>query len=331
MSPPPPTADDPPPYVVAVDLGGTLTKIGYAHPDGSLTGVARRSTEVAAGSAALVRWLAEQLTEAVAAAPHGRCVGYGVVVPGIIEMSTGRVRAAPNVGWYDVALRDQLTGLTGLAGAVAHDVRSGGLAEWRLGSGIGVANLLFLPLGTGIAGAMVVDGRLLDADGYAGEIGHVRVAAAGDLVCACGQTGCLETVASAAGVVKTYLRVSGTPGVLTAREVADRARAGDGAAVAAFALAVEALTEALTLYLTLLAPEMVVIGGGLSGAVDLLLPQLTLGLERRLTFQRMPRLVPAALGADAGLIGAGLVGWDHHRIGLSSATEATDSEGADHG
>ncbi len=103
-----------------------------------------------------------------------------------------------------------LTELTGLPGVVAHDVRSAGLAEWRLGSGVGADNLLFLSIGTGIAGAMVVDGRMLDAGGYAGEIGHTRVTAAGDARCACGQVGCLETLASAAGVARTYARLAGT-------------------------------------------------------------------------------------------------------------------------
>ena len=121
--------------------------------------------------------------------------------------TSGTVRAAPNVDWVDVPLRDRLTELTGLPGVVAHDVRSGGLAEWRLGSGRGRARTCCsCPWAPGIAGAMVVDGRMLEAGGYAGEIGHTRVAAAEDARCACGQIGCLETLASAAGVARTYAR-----------------------------------------------------------------------------------------------------------------------------
>ena len=133
-------------------------------------------------------WLAATIRRWVDQRPGDRCLGYGVVVPGIVDAATGTVRAAPNVDWVDVPLRDQLTELTGLPGVVAHDVRSAGLAEWRLGSGVGAENLLFLSIGTGIAGAMVVDGRMLDAGGYAGEIGHTRVTAAGDRRCACGQS-----------------------------------------------------------------------------------------------------------------------------------------------
>ncbi|SDR85777.1 glucokinase [Friedmanniella luteola] len=294
-------------YVVAVDLGGTLTKVAHADADGTVSGVVRLPTQLVDGQAS-VSWLASVLDDAVAARPAGTCAGFGVVVPGIIDVPRGVVRAAPNVGWYDVPLRLQLSQLTGRTGTVAHDVRSGGLAEWRIGAGVGARNLLFLPLGTGIAGAMVVDGRLVDADGYAGEIGHIAVPAAGDAVCLCGQRGCLETVASAVGVVRTHARLAGT--VLDAREVAELARAGDPAARQAFDVAVAALVEALTTYATLLGPETVVIGGGLAGAFDLLGPPVTSGLDARMAFQRRPRLVPARLGADAGVIGAGLVAWD---------------------
>ena len=295
-------------YVVAVDLGGTLTKVAYATADGRVSDVVRLSTRMVDGQAS-VSWLASVVEDAVAARPGAVCRGYGVVVPGIIDVPNGVVRAAPNVGWYDLALRDRLDDLTGRSGTVDHDVRSGGLAEWRVGAGVGARNLLFLPLGTGIAGAMLVDGRLVDADGYAGEIGHIAVPAAGDAVCLCGQHGCVETVASAIGVARTHARLAGGP-QLDARDVAELARSGDGAAREAFAVAVAALVEALTIYATLLGPETVVVGGGLAGAFDLLGPPLATGLDARMTFQRRPRLLPARLGADAGVIGAGLVAWD---------------------
>lgn len=295
-------------YVVAVDLGGTLTKVAYASADGTTSDAVRLPTRRVDGQVS-VSWLASVIEDAVAARPGDTCLGYGVVVPGIIDVPRGVVRAAPNVGWYDLALRHRLSALTGRAGVVAHDVRSGGLAEWRLGAGVGARDLLFLPLGTGIAGAMVVDGRLVDADGYAGEIGHVAVPAAGRTACSCGQRGCLETVASASGVARTYTRESGGA-VVDAQEVAARARAGEPAASRAFAVAVQALVEALTTYATLLGPETVILGGGLAGAFDLLGGQVAAGMDAAMAFQRRPHLVPAALGADAGVIGAGLVAWD---------------------
>jgi glucokinase len=297
-----------PDFVVAVDLGGTLTKVACAFRDGSATTPVRLPTSVVGGQAS-VPWLASVIEDAVAARPDEQCLGFGVVVPGIIDVPRGVVRAAPNVGWSDMPLRHRLGELTGLPGVVAHDVRSGGLAEWRTGAAIGATNLLFLPLGTGIAGAMVVDGRLVDADGYAGEIGHLAVAAAQDQPCLCGQRGCLETVSSATGVVRSHARLSGGP-LLDAREVAALARGGDPAADEAFDLAAQGLVEALTVYATLLGPETVVLGGGLAGAFDLIGVPVARGLDARMSFQRRPAVVPARLGADAGVIGAGLVAWD---------------------
>lgn len=299
-------------FVVAVDVGGSLTKLAHADHRGRLTATQRRPTPVVDDGDRLVLWLAQQITDHASTRPNESCLGYGIVVPGIIDSAAGVVRSAPNLRWSDVPLRERLTELTGLPGVVAHDVRSGGLAEWRLGAGHGVSNLLFLPLGTGIAGAMIVDGALLEADGYAGELGHIRVGAAEDLACACGQVGCLETVASAAGVSRSYARLSSGPvtSPLNARGVAERARAGDLAARAAFGIATDALTEALMFYLTLLGPELVVIGGGLAGAADLFVPQIDTAIGARVAFQRTPRIVTAILGADAGVIGAGLVGWD---------------------
>jgi glucokinase len=297
-------------FIVAVDVGGTLTKIAYADPTGSLTGLARLSTQMAEGGAGLVSWLAATIRRWADQRRDARCLGYSAVAPGIVDTARGTVRAAPNVDWVDVPLRDQLSELTGLQGVVAHDVRSAGLAEWRLGSGLGADNLLFLSLGTGIAGAMVVDGRMLEAGGYAGEIGHTRVAAAGDARCACGQVGCLETLASAAGVARTYARLAGSAEWIEAHRVADRARSGDPDAQRAFDLAAAALTQALTNYVTLLGPELIVIGGGLSGAADLFLPQVLDAMTTAMSFQRLPRMVTATLGADAGVIGAGLVGWE---------------------
>jgi glucokinase len=117
----------------------------------------------------------------------------------------------------------------------------------------------------------------------------------------------LETVASASGLSRGYQRLTGR--MLAASEVADRARSGEPAAAQAFVLVTEALAEALDTAVTLLAPELIVIGGGLSGALDLFVEPLSRRLDAGLTFQRPPRLAAALLGADAGVIGAGILGW----------------------
>lgn len=295
-------------YVVAVDMGGTLTKVAYAYLDSSTTPPLRVPTRLVAGSVS-VPWLGEVLADAIADRPGEDCAGLAVAVPGIIDVARGIVRTAPNVGWFELPLRDKLSDLMGRPVVIGQDVRAGGLAEYRLGAAVGAADAIFLALGTGVAAAIFANGEVVHAGGYAGEVGHIAVAAAGDTVCACGQVGCLETVASATGLARRYAALSGQDQG-DARTVADRARRGDRHAQAAFALAVEALTEALVICSTLLGPEVVVIGGGLSGAFDLLGPPVAAGMDARMTLQRRARLVPARLGADAGVIGAGLMGWD---------------------
>ena len=125
----------------------------------------------------------------------------GVVVPGIIDAETGTV-GAENLAWAGTPVLAELTAAIGADRPIvlAHDVRAGGYAELRQGALAGTTNSLFLPLGTGIAAAMVIDGSLVSGDGYAGELGHTRFVH-GDAaeLCACGQWGCLETVASARG------------------------------------------------------------------------------------------------------------------------------------
>lgn len=297
--------------VVAVDLGGTFAKVALAAADGTLTAEQQVPTPVGIGADGLVDWLGDQLADLARQAP-GAVSGFGVAVPGIVDQARGHVVAAPNLGWYDVDLLARLEARSGLRGVIAHDVRTGGHAEWRIGAGRGVDNLVFLPLGTGIAAAVVVDGRMLEAGGYVGEIGHMPVPAASTVRCACGATGCLETVASAAGVRRTHLALTGESADTgpETREIAELARAGDQTAGQAFAIAGAALAEALRVAITLFGPERIVIGGGLAGALDLLLPSLESELWPLLTFQRRPEVVAARLGARAGVIGAGLVGWE---------------------
>ncbi|MBA8794663.1 glucokinase [Friedmanniella endophytica] len=304
-----------PALICAVDLGGTFTKMALVDAAGGVLAEDRVPTylsarEVGDDGSGSRDWLAAEMARFVDAslpALPGRAVtGFGVVVPGIVDR--GVVVAAANIGWYGMPLAAGLSERLGLPGGVDHDVRASGRAEWQLGAGRGVQNLMFVPLGTGIAAALVVDGRLLRADGYAGELGHIPVPSAGDTRCACGATGCLEIVASAAGVERTFARLTGRTMTTPADKVAGLARSGAPAAVKAFTLAGTALSEALLTALTLLGPEVIVIGGGLSGAADLILPTVEDYLTAHLAFQRRPRLAVAEFGSRAGVVGAALVG-----------------------
>lgn len=302
-----PAGPGPPGTVVAVDLGGTYTKIGLATPDGDLSQLEEINTARDADDVVPVPWLVEQVRQRAEASGS---LGFGVAVPGVVDR--GRVKVATNIGWQHLDLADALVDGVGLPGRIGHDVRSGGLAEWRLGSGVGLENFCFLPLGTGIAAAFVCDGRMLIGDGYAGEVGHCRVAAAGELACACGQTGCLEMVSSAAGVRRTYARLDKIrlPEAPTTHVISRLARRGEATALAAFDLAALGLAQIVPHLVTLLAPQRISIGGGLAGSYDLLAPRIDQALDALTLMQRRPEVVKATLGSNAGLVGAGLLGWD---------------------
>ncbi|MER6500237.1 ROK family protein [Streptomyces sp. NPDC001455] len=300
-------------HVIALDVGGTGMKAALVGTDGTLLHEARRATGRERGPDAVVESI---LTFAADLRAHGEkhlgesALAAGVAVPGIVDAENGIAVYASNLGWRDVPMR-RLLGerLGGVPVALGHDVRTGGLAEGRIGAGKGTDRFLFLPLGTGIAGAIGIAGTIEEgAHGYAGEIGHIVVRPDGP-ECGCGQRGCLETLASASAVTRAWAAASGDP----AADAADCAKAvesGDPAAVEVWRDAVDALAAGLVTAVTLLDPRMLIIGGGLAEAGETLFTPLRAAVEERVTFQKLPHIVPAALGDTAGCLGAGLLAWD---------------------
>jgi glucokinase len=293
--------------VIALDVGGTTIKGAVLDSTGTALAEASWPTGRDRGPDAVVDAILAALGELQGHPAAHDAQAVGLVVPGVVDTRTGYAVWSENLCWRDVPLRDLAARRTGLPVAFGHDVRTGGLAETRVGAGRGAANVLFVPIGTGIAAAIVMDGRVLEADGYAGEIGHLDVGH-GE-ACACGGRGCLEAIASAAAVARRYEArsgeaVHGSAGVVTAM------LAGDAIAAEVWREAVEALASALAAAVALLAPERIVLGGGLSLAGDVLVGPLAAELERRLTFHRRPEFVLATLGDRSGCLGAALLARD---------------------
>ncbi|GGP61515.1 ROK family protein [Streptomyces abikoensis] len=304
-------------HVIALDVGGTAIKAALIAPDHTLLHETRRPTERAKGPEAVVAGI---LALAADLREHGRrtygepAAAAGIAVPGIVDTDSGTAVYAANLGWRDLPLRDRLSEhLAGTPVALGHDVRTGGLAEGRVGAGRGADRFLFVPLGTGIAGAIGIDGRIeAGAHGYAGEIGHIAVRRGADadaLDCGCGGRGCLETIASASAVSRAWAEASGDPAA-DAADCAKAVAAGDPRAERVWRHAVDALADGLVTALTLLDPRLLIIGGGLAEAGETLFAPLRAAVAERVTFQKLPRIVPAALGDTAGCLGAGLLAWD---------------------
>jgi glucokinase len=318
-------ADD---VVVALDVGGTGIKCALVDATGRVRHTERHPTGRERGPDAIVATILD-IAEGLAktAEQSGlRARAAGVVTPGVIDEVAGVAAWSANLGFRDVPLRRLVSDRLGLPAALGHDVRAGGLAEARLGAGRGYRHVLAVPIGTGIAAAHVVDGKVFaGAHGAAGEIGHIVVRPDGP-PCKCGQRGCLEAIASAASVARRYaarlidVGQSSTkqspptgpdrPTSIGADEVARLAAAGDPVAAEVWRETIDALADGLLIGLALFDPEVVVVGGGLAEAGDALLVPLKTALLARLTFHREPALFRAALGDEAGCLGAGLIALD---------------------
>ncbi|MEU9045955.1 MULTISPECIES: ROK family protein [unclassified Kitasatospora] len=297
--------------VIALDVGGTQIKAGVVAEDGSLVHSERWFTRADRGPDAVLDTV---LTCAADLAGRYAPRAAGIAVPGIVDEASGTSVFAANLGWRRVPVRDWLAEALGLPVAFGHDVRAGGLAEARLGAGRGCRSFLFVPVGTGIASAIVLDGKALTGShGYAGELGHLTVRPAGE-PCPCGSRGCLETVASASAIARRYRDVTGAADVgakaVSAKDVRERAASGDVVAAEVWREAIDALADGLSAAITLLDPERIVIGGGLAGAGAAYFDPLRAALAERLSFQKAPRIVPAELGHQAGCLGAALLAQD---------------------
>ncbi|MFG2715551.1 ROK family protein [Streptomyces goshikiensis] len=300
-------------HVIALDVGGTGMKAALIAGDGTLLHQARRATGRERGPEAVVETIldfAAELLELGRERFGTAASAAGVAVPGIVDADRGIAVYAANLGWRDVPLRERLsTRLGGIPVSLGHDVRTGGLAEGRIGAGRGADRFLFVPLGTGIAGAIGIAGRIeAGAHGYAGEIGHIVVRPGGP-ACGCGQHGCLETLASASAVSRAWAAASGDPEA-DAADCAKAVESGDDRARAVWHAAIGALADGLVTAITLLDPRTLIIGGGLAEAGETLFTPLRAAVGERVTFQRLPEIVPAALGDTAGCLGAGLLAWD---------------------
>lgn len=290
--------------VLAFDVGGTDIKSALFDADGTAVGLRRTPTPEGGTDSPerLIARLGELAGELRMQHPDIVPAAVGLVVPGIVDAEAGVGVFSSNLGWRDAPLHDLAAAAFGLPVAFDHDVRTASWAEHVLGGARAYQDAVVLIIGTGIAGALLFGGRPYTAGGYAGEIGHSPI---GDWPCPCGARGCLEAIASAGAIARRYTEATGTP-IDGAKEVIARAAAGDAAAATIWEEALDALTLSLAQLTAVVAPEAIVIGGGLSRAGGALFDELRARLADRLSFHRIPELVPAELSGNAGLLGSAL-------------------------
>lgn len=287
------------PLALAVDLGGTAMKGAVVSEAGAVVAELTRPTPTADILGALVTLLRDLRDVA-----PDEVVGAGVATPGILDEERGIVHYASNLDWRDVPLLDILQSQLRLPVAVGHDVRAAGLAERRLGAARGFDDFVLIPIGTGVAAALVTaGGTITGATGAAGEFGHIPVIPGGE-PCTCGQRGCLEVYMSGAGVARRYAEAGGEP--LSARTIVSRL-GSDALADRIWDEAVTVLAQGLVTMTLMLDPGVIVLGGGVSQAGDAMFGPLERKVRDGLAWRAAPSIVQSALGGDAGRTGAGLL------------------------
>jgi glucokinase len=284
---------------LGLDLGGTNAKCAVLDASLRVLATDARPNGAAGGPEGVLERVAE-LGRATAE-PFGEITSAGLALPGHFD-ADGRGVLLPNLpgDWVGRPIAGPVGERLGVPVRLVNDVRALTLAELRLGAGRGASDLVCIALGTGVGGGVVIGGRVHLGLGHAGEIGHTTVDPDGPL-CGCGNRGCLDRMASAAAIAAA----AGRPTVAAAAEAA---RAGDAAAIAAFAQAGEYVGRVLAGAIVLLWPERVVVGGGVAEAGALLLEPIRAEIRRRARVAPVDAIdvVEAQLGASAGAVGAAL-------------------------
>ena len=324
-----------PDFCIGVDMGGTNLRIAAISAEGQMLEKITLGVKVALGRDHVIGEMCDaikHLSEKYVGG--GKFLGAGIGVPGIIDIKTGMMRKSANLpGWAEYPVRDEIERRLGARVFLNNDAKVAAFGEQWLGAGRGVDNMVMLTLGTGIGGAIVLNGKIFyGMNGMAGEFGHVTVEPNG-VLCGCGNRGCAERYASATAVVRMAqeamaaglapgLAKAAAEGELSALSVYNLAMQGDADAQRIFRRFGEVLGILLADAANVLNLEMFVIGGGVSSAWDAFAPTMfeemrsrsivyaatapedPLDEQKSATSLRETTVTRAILGSDAGLYGA---------------------------
>jgi len=304
-------------YLGAVDLGGSKILSVIAQGDGRRLGEDRRPTDAEAGQEVVLERIVSSLEEALAKAGlrQGDLAAVGICSPGPCDIDAGVLSSAPNLpGWRDVPICRYVEERLGVPARLENDANAAALGEHVYGAGRGCRHLIYMTLSTGIGGGLIIDGRLYrGATGVAGELGHMTIEPDGPL-CGCGNRGCLEALASGTAIAARgeelvaqggSARLAQEEGELTAETVSCAADQGDIACQGIIRRAGYYLGVGLASYVNIFNPEVIIIGGGLTKAGELLLGPARAEMAARAMPEALKavQLRPAELGDYAGVMG----------------------------
>lgn len=306
-------------YYLGIDLGGTFIKGGIVDSDGNIIVKDKTPTQSDLGANKVAENIANLCISLLKQAnlKKNDVVGVGMGSPGMIDSERGEVVFANNLNWEHVKICDEVQKLTGLKVKIANDANVAALGETKFGCGKNYKNTVFITLGTGVGGGIVIDGKLFEGNRSAGaEMGHSVIVAGGEQ-CTCGRKGCLEAYASATALIRDTKRaMQNNPNSLmweigsldkvdgkTAFDYADK----DADAKAVVDNYIEKLGVGLTNIANEFRPEVIMLGGGVCAQGDNLIVPLQAFVDKEIyAGSKGPqvKLLIATLGNDAGLLGA---------------------------
>jgi glucokinase len=306
---------------LAIDLGGTNVRAALIDSQGRILGKKALPTKAGDGAVQILQRIIEVSRTVLASDEAPVAVGMGS--PGCIDADTGRVLFATDnlPGWRGTDLKGILEKELSLPAFIDNDVNMMAFGESRIGAGKGASSLVCLTLGTGVGGAIILNGKLYRGHQYySGEMGHLSINFEGP-ECNCGGRGCLEAYIGTAAILDKVKQLKETgvsslifacadknDGQITPQVIFEAASAGDEAALGIFKEMGCYLGFGLGSLINVVSPESIVIGGGISQAWDFFYPSLAASLKNQALFgsERTVKIVQAKLGPDAGIIGSGL-------------------------
>lgn len=309
-------------WLIGVDLGGTSTKLALINLYGEMIHKWQITTDTSEQGMNITTNMAKSIDAKLDEwdVSKGRILGIGIGAPGPVRFQDGSIYEAVNLGWRNYPLKDLLEVETSLPVVIDNDANMAALGEMWKGAGQGAKDLVCITLGTGVGGGVITNGQVVHGkSGAAGEIGHVTVVTDNGFTCNCGKSGCLETVASATGIVRLAQESLGKANkmsllqqkinegqLLSSKLLFECAKEDDFLSKEVIQQVSLYLGVALSHIGNLLNPEKIVIGGGVSKAGDLLIAPVREHFEKH-AFKRVAKstkILPAILGNDAGVIGA---------------------------
>lgn len=305
-------------YCIGVDIGGMSVKVGVVDRDGHIVKKDRVVTDVAAGAHKIIVDIAE-LIKSMIDINDRDFLGIGIGCPGAINSVTGTVDRAFNLGWYKVALAEELARIINKRIKVSNDANVAALGEAMYGSGRTYSDTIFLTLGTGVGGGIILNGKLYEGNESKGaELGHTVIVVDGEQ-CSCGRKGCMEAYCSATALIRDTKRAmeadrsskmwefAGSLDGVDGRTAFECSKQGDNAAIAVVDNYIKYLGDGMLNFANIFRPQAIILGGGVCAQGDYLVYKLKdYCKDRNYGFADTPRfdILTASLGNDAGIIGA---------------------------